>query len=394
MSSRRGQSPKHHSRAVSSLLRNQEERRVSACKLPALNDVYLSIGFNYAGDCVPSAGKVDAYMIFVDFSDAEAPGNDPPENLREFFFPNAADWYTRASYGAFSLSVAADVSRYYRMPAPAASYNWDSGFTYEQHQAYIQDVLQAYTDHGNRPPPPETEVLYVVPTRSAGPYMTRSMAFQGRVYTQNGAYVARKAVTFGADPFQTWGFKALNHETGHTMCLPDYYPYAPGLDTGYYVGGWSAMGFIAGPAPDFFAWDKWRLGWLSDDNIECVTVRGISEHILTPLEAAGGIKAVVIKANETAALVAEARTAESLDSSICAPGVLLYTVDTTIPTGNGPIRVLDANPLSGGCDNDELNDATLSLDGKASSYEVSGWGLAVKLVSEEGGKFKIRVVYS
>jgi M6 family metalloprotease-like protein len=358
--------------------------------------VHLSMGFDFAGDCVPATGELRGFMMFVDFSDAEAPSNDPPKGLHDVFFPDAVDWYTKASYGALSLNVTADTSRYYRMPASAASYHWDTGLSYEQHQAYIQDALEAYTANGTRPPPPETEVLYIVPTRYASSYMTRSMAFHGRTNTKEGTYVARKAVTFGADPFITWGFGALNHETGHTMCLPDYYPYASGLDTRYYVGGWSIMGDISGPGPDFFSWDKWRLGWLSDDNIDCVVDHGTSEHTLTSLEVKGGTKAVVIARNETAALVVEARAAEGLDSKVCAPGVLLYTIDTTVVTGEGPLRVLDANPSSGGCgDGDgELNDATLSLDGKTSGYEVPGWGIKVKLLSKDGDKFKVRVDYS
>ncbi|KAF7556303.1 hypothetical protein G7Z17_g1506 [Cylindrodendrum hubeiense] len=369
---------------------------VSKCKLAAHNDVHFSAGFNLAGDCVPSTGELKAFMIFVDFSDAEAPSNDPPKNLRDFLVPDAQDWYTKASNGALTLNVTADVSQYYRMPASAASYHWSTGLSSAEHLVYIQDALQAYTANGARPPPPETEVLYLVPTRSAGSYMTRSMAYDGRANTREGTYVARKTVTFGVDPFETWGFKALNHETGHTMCLPDYYPYAAGLDTRYYVGGWSAMGDISGPGPDFFAWDKWRLGWLSDDNVECVAKHGTSEHVLTPLEVKGGTKAVVIAVNGTSAVVAEARVAKGLDSSVCAPGVLLYTVDTTVATGDGPLRVLDANPSTNGCggDNGELNDATLSLDQGKSLYDVPGWGVRVRVVSQDGGKFKIRVHYS
>ncbi|KAH7014813.1 hypothetical protein EDB80DRAFT_831543 [Ilyonectria destructans] len=368
---------------------------LSSCKLPAQDNVHFSVGFNYAGDCVPTSGELQAFMIFVDFSDAEAPSNDPPENLRDFFLPNAVEWYTKASNGALSLNITADVSRYYRMPAPAASYHWETGLSSQEHQAYIQDALQAYTENGSRPPPPETEVLYVVPTRSASSYITRSIALDARVNTREGVYVARKTITFGTDPFDTWGFKTLNHETGHAMCLPDYYPYAAGLTTEHYVGGWSAMGLIGGPAPDFFAWDKWRLGWLSDENIDCVLEHGTSEHILTPLEVTGGTKGVVIAVNETAAVVAEVRVAEGLDSNICAPGVLLYTIDTAIASGNGPIRVLDANPSSGGCGgaNGELNDATLSLDGGERGYDVPGLGISVKLVSQDGGNFKIQVHY-
>lgn len=375
---------------------NLPKHNNKACRLPAQNDVYLSVGFNYQGDCVPSTGTLRGYMIFVDFSDAPAPKNDPPKNLRDVFLPDAKTWYEHASYGQLHLNVTSDVKKYYRMPKPAASYGWDNGLTYEQHEAYIQDALAAYTGNGVRPPPPETEVLYVVPTRAANAYMTRSMEFAGRVITPQGKTVSRKAVTFGVDPFYTWGYGALNHETGHTMCLPDYYPYAAGLTTQEYVGGWSLMGDIGGPGRDFFAWDKYRLGWLSDASVDCVSSRGTSDHILTPLETKGGVKAVVVAKSKTTALVLEVRTTANIDHRVCAPGVLMYTVDTGVPSGEGPVRVLDANPGTGGCggENGELNDGTLSLTRGKSEFVVPGWGITVRLVSKVGGKYKVRVKYT
>ncbi|KAM5349934.1 hypothetical protein ACJ41O_006439 [Fusarium nematophilum] len=376
--------------------RPDPETPKSSCKLPADPSVELSIGFDSPGDCVPGAGTVRALMLFVDFSDAEASEDESPEELRDFFLPDAADWFNKASYGTLDLDVTADITKFYRMPASAASYNWEAGFTWEQHQAYIQDALDAYTDKGARSAPEETDILYVVPTRNAGNLVSRSVAFNSPIDTRQGDRVARRTITFGTDTFETWGFKALNHETGHAFCLPDYYPLTGDFPTGYYVGGWSAMGDIAGVGPDFFAWDKWRLGWISDDAVDCVAKSGTTEHILTPLEVQGGKKAVVIAASTTSAVVAEVRVAGGLDPSVCAPGVLLYTVDTTKASGDGPIRVLDANPNSRGCggdDNAELNDSTLSLESGSSSYEVPGWGLKVTLVEASGEKYKIRVEY-
>ncbi|KAF5009356.1 hypothetical protein FDECE_4412 [Fusarium decemcellulare] len=368
---------------------------VPSCKLPASN-AYFNVGFGSGGECAPSKGTLRGYMIFVDFFDAESSDWESPEQLRDFFLPDAAEWFKTASYGALDLDINADVSKFYRMPNSAASYNWDDGLTWNQHYNYIQDVLQAYINNGTQPVPAETDILYVVPTRSASSWMTRSEAFNYRVWTRDSEYVALKAVTFGTDPFSYWGFKALNHETGHSMCLPDLYP-LDGGDIGEFVGGWSAMGNLGGVGSDFFAWDKWRLGWLSDDDIDCVMEHGTSEHTLTPLGTIGGTKAVVIAANKTSAVVAEVRTAEGLDRNVCAPGVLLYTIDTTVATGEGPIHVLDATPNSPGCGDgnlDGLNDGTLSLSGGSTSIDVPGWGLKVTLVENTKEKYKIRVEYS
>ncbi|KAI0465972.1 M6 metalloprotease [Xylaria cf. heliscus] len=358
---------------------------VSACKIAAVQTVYLSAGFGYELNCAPSVGTLNAFMMFVDFPDQGATESSP-EVLRDFFLPAAADWYDTASYGALDLSVTADTSRFYRMPATAVSYDWQRGLTAEAHEHYIQDALAAY----NAPIPP-TDVLYIVPTANATA-ITYSPTFVGDVTTRDGTYVAKKSVTFGYDGYNTWGSLVLNHETGHTMCLPDYYPFN-GSATGLFIGGWDLMGLISGPSPDYFAWDKWRLGWLVDNQIDCVTQAGESTHILSPLEISGGKKAVVVKHSDTEILVAEVRSATGLDTESCATGVLLYTVSTTTATGEGPVRVLDATPGSGGCARDELNDATLTLNG-VSSYTIADWGIEIIVVAKDEEDYEIKVIFA
>ncbi|KAI1146078.1 M6 metalloprotease [Nemania diffusa] len=360
----------------------QSRADVSACKLKADQNVYLSAGFGYELNCAPSVGTLSAFMIFVDFSDQSA-NESSPEVLRDFFLPAAAEWYSTASYGALDLSVRADTSRFYRMPATAASYNWERGLTAEVHERYIQDALASY----NATIPP-VDVLYIVPTANASA-ITYSPTFIGDVTTRDGTYVAKKSVTFGYDGYKTWGFLVLNHETGHTMCLPDYYPYN-GSATGLFIGGWDLMGLISGPSPDYFAWDKWRLGWLADSQVHCVAESGQTLHVLSPIEVAGGKKAVVVKHNDSEALVIEVRSSTGLNTGSCATGVLLYTVSTIIETGEGPVRVLNVTPKSGGCAGDELNDATLTLDG-TSSYTVVEWGVKVTVVARNGKDFELVV---
>jgi M6 family metalloprotease-like protein len=379
----------------------QPPKSKAACKLAAVDNVDQSVGFDYNGDCAPTTGTLNGFMIFVDFSDAQPAQGETPQSLYDAVVPQATEWYKQASQGALSFNVTADRSKFYRMPASAASYGWERGLTWAEHQDYIQDALDAYTAKGTRPPPPESDVLYVIPVNSAGGRgISRSITFLTRANTRQGDYVARKTVTVGTDAFTGWGPKSwivLAHETGHTMCLADYYPFE-NLGLGYYVGGWSAMGDVSGIGTDFFAWDKWRMGWIKDDSIDCVSERGTTEHTLTPLELKTSdkdIKAVVVAANQTSALVAEARISEGLDSGVCAPGVLLYTVDTSVKSGSGPVRVLDVTPGSGGCGTDSVydkNDGTLSLvPGGVSSYKVPGWGVKVTVVKQTEKSYTIQV---
>ncbi|KAG5785760.1 hypothetical protein H9Q73_000615 [Fusarium xylarioides] len=283
------------------------------------------------------------------------------------------------------LNITADTTKFYRMPKSATSYQWEEGFSAEQHLSHIQDAPDAYTNNGAGAPPGATDILYIATTRNNDKMTDRSDPASAR------------AVTFGADPYISWGYKAVNHETGHSICLPDYYPNTPDLPTGYYTGGWSIMGNVGGVAPDFFAWDKWRLGWLADKAIDCVRERGTTKHTLTPVEVEGGVKAVVVAKSDTVALVVEARVAKGVDGNTCAPGVLLHTVDTALATSEGSIKVLDATPGSNGCGDDNgaepLNDGTLSMDGKK-SFEASGWGVKATLIDDKNDQFNIEVQYS
>ena len=370
---------------------------VSACKLPAVRNVGGSIGFRASDNrCnVGSTGTIKALMLFVDF-----PGSVATESARamyDYFMPQASDWYRNASYGRLTLNVTADTV-FRRMPSRADAYGWSRGLTTQLHNKYIQDALAAY----NRTISPPVDVLYIVVPPNAKDItssFTTSSLLSG-VTNRGGDLVARSAVTFGSTHFTSWKWKVLNHETGHALCLPDLYPLAEGggSSIGLYTGGFDLMGPIGGPGPDYFAWNKWRLGWLDDGQVDCVVNKAGSTtttHVLTALEKQmdKGIKAVVIKGNNTAALVAELRTATGVDAAVCAPGVLLYEISTTIKSGSGPIRVIDATPDSRGCGGHKFNDGVLSMSSLngTSSFTVPGWGVKVALMNQTADAATIQV---
>ncbi|KAI9899761.1 hypothetical protein N3K66_006222 [Trichothecium roseum] len=358
-----------------------------ACKLAADPDVYLSPGFGYELDCAPSTGMQTGLMIFVDFPDA--PANDDPQNLYAEFLPGAQDWYRTSSFGRLELNVTADTSRFVRMPDAADSYDWDRGLTAEAHYKYIQDAVDAYIAAGAAVSP--SDVLYVVPTAAARA-ISFSPTYMGQITSRSGQQVARKSITFGMDAYDSWGFKVLNHEGGHTMCLPDLYP-LPSGPTGQYVGGWDLMGLISGPSPDYFAWNKWRLGWLDDEQFDCVQGgAGSTTHVLSPASDSAGAKTkgVVVKRSETEAVVIEARSDGGNNAGTCAQGVIIYRVSTTTETGKGSIIVYDTTPGSGGCGDDELNDAVLSPGG-TSVFTVEEHGVTVTVTGKEGNDYSVSI---
>ncbi|KAL5446912.1 hypothetical protein PMIN06_007635 [Paraphaeosphaeria minitans] len=313
-----------------------------------------------------------AFMIFVDFADQPA-GNDTTAGLYDFFFPNASTWYETSSFGKLSIDATADTSQFHRMPHSTSDYAWNRGITYEQHEAYIQDALASYVDATGEDPAP-VDVLYVVATRNA-PNITYSPTFMGNVTTRDGAFVAKKAVTVGYDAYTKWGFKLINHETGHVMCLADLYPASGAV--GLYVGGFTIMGNINAAYPEYFAWDKWRLGWLEDAQIECLVYEKESTtlHTIYPIETSGEeIKSVVLKRNETQAMVLEVRSNGGLDDKGAEPGVVVYTVDTAVETLQGPIRVLHNGTL-----------------GVGSELAVIDWSLTLSVEGQEDSAYTVRI---
>jgi hypothetical protein len=99
------------------------------------------------------------------------------------------------------------------------------------------------------------------------------------------------------------------------------------------------------------AWHAWSLGWLDKSSVACVFA-GEREARLTPLETAGGLKAVLVPLGQSV-VVLEARERIGLDSGLCARGVLAYTVELDAVPKAAPIRVLGKSadgacgPLSG-----------------------------------------------
>ena len=149
------------------------------------------------------------------------------------------------------------------------------------------------------------------------------------------------------------------------------------------------MGNIAGHAPEYMAWNKWKLGWLDDPDFGCLADRRQRRvHAQTRLDAARRRltkKGVVIRTSPTTAVVAELRAPLGNDATetvtpgshrMCDWGVLLYKIDVTILNSYGTVKVLDAMPGStaAGCTGD-VDIATLGKGQGDGPSHVRGPGV-------------------
>ncbi|MBB5789164.1 peptidase M6 [Jiangella mangrovi] len=331
---------------------------------------------------VPPVGQVRAIMLFVDFPDAVASANAAPYDDTGYYYDYlrpGAEWLERSSYGRLDFEVT-PTRQWVRMPQASTTYGFARTMTLSTQTEYVRDAVEAadhLVDYS------QYDVVLVVPPRNASAisFSPGYVSGPGDEIIADGTWV-RHGVTFGQD-MRSWGSKLLSHEAGHIFGLADLYV-EPG-DQHRAVRGWDLMGNIGGHAPDFFAWHKWKMGWLDDDQIDCVTGPGVSQHRLTAVERFPyGTKAVVIRTSETTAYVVESRRRFEHDVQACSTGALVYSVDSQKRSAQAPIWVVDASPGAGGSTRQctDLDHATLSLDGVTSLTLPEG--ITVEIVRQSG----------
>jgi M6 family metalloprotease-like protein len=355
---------------------------VSACKLPATTGWHDEGHDTDFGVFLRPTGLLRAVMLFVDFPNARA--TQAPASWRktgpysEWLAP-AATWLRTASYGKVRLSIT-PVERWYRMSRPDLAYGMDRGLTFDEHVDYITEAVALADDDVDFS---QFEIVYIVTPKNATG-ISHSAGFIDA--SDQGIQADGVAVTHGATFGQSiwewgpFGYRVLAHETGHIFGLPDLYAYRG--DVHQYVGGWNLMGSLGGSAPDLFAWEKWKLGWVTDDQVACLAEAGTRRIRLTAVERSDGTKLVVVPTGPTAAYVIESRRALGTDADACSTGVLVYRVDSTVATGFGPVRVVDATRNQGAdppCT--DLEVATFGMGGP-SGFRQADIGLTVRVLHQ------------
>lgn len=308
---------------------------LAACRLPRRFNG-ASLGFPRASNRLPTVGDVRATVLFTDFSDAVA--TRTPQNAFALISPTAENYYKAVSYGKMNLILEPSYV-WLRMSKPSTGYGWD-GLTFLAQKAYIQEAISLAGSSVNYS---ASDAIVVISNPDAGA-LSNGPAFvpnPGDGVTAGGRLI-ESAATSGRD-LLFWGAYWLNHEMGHTMGLADLYSYTGAVSTQHhFVGVYSMMGLIAGPAREYLAWERWNLAWLTDEQVTCAQP-GTTTATLTPVERVNGLKMVVVPVGPTTAVVVESRRIEGYDANGFNPGVLVYYIDTSIASGAGVLKVLPIN---------------------------------------------------
>jgi M6 family metalloprotease-like protein len=342
---------------------------------------------------LPADGELKALALFVDFPDAAA--SESPQTLFDTIFPEAMRRYSESSYGRFGLRVT-PVPTWIRMPQPAASYGLGGIESLDSRAGwhFVNDAISAadaQVDFSG------VRAVYVIPPTGSIAPPSFEMTDGIGVYVDGTRLLQAAALLYGATfTSHDRAFVAF-HETGHMLGLPDLYDlnnYSNYPAVFKAVGSWDPMSseYLG---TDFLAWHKWKLGWLPPAAVNCVAPGTTTEGLLTPVSAAGGLKAVVVPTGLSTAYVVENRQRFGADTALCETGVLVYTVDTSVDTGMMPVHIASAHP-DGDTDPTLRNRCGLLYNapfdlgpGEVSSFEDAQ--VRVELLSKDGSNYRVRV---
>lgn len=335
---------------------------------------------------LPSTGLDRAVMLFVDFPDAVA---TTPAGAYAGLASQISSWYRDTSYGRLRLQV--DPQPFWvRMPQPSSAYSWSRLGDQSSYRAFIHDAVAAadpQVDFSG------AQVVYVVPTPAVSVPLGDAAATASNedpLASADGA-----ALRWGAvEPVTVADTGGLFiHETGHFLGLPDLYgetgDYGDLASVYGFVGSWDIMS-DTWLSRGFLGWQRRSLGWIPSTQLRCLTGKTL-ETDLEPLDAGGpGVKLAIAQLSFSKALVVEQRQPTGPDGHLCTGGILVYTVDESIQTFQGPFRLHVAKP--------DTDDRSLSCGYEYNApYDVGGSyvdvsDVRVDIESKGGSAYRVRLM--
>src|SRR5262249_36711895 len=320
--------------------RGLRELREGIPALPIGNNSDLNEAVPTADAYQPATGEWKAVMVFVEFPDVRH--DRTVEETCSIITGGAKDWYRTESYGRLRFEVTPH-GDWQMMPKETTAYDKIQSNA-NAHIEYISTALSLFPTGGINyddydiayvvaaKTPKEPKVLFNSPTLSAGI----------KVPTNNGT--VRLTVTFGRDSYER-GFHVLLHETGHLFGLPDLYLFNSS-DWLEPVGAWDIMCDLD-LGHHFLGWHKYKLGWLDESQLFYLKSGEVSLP-LAPFESAEGVKMILLPSeSESKVYVVEIAQPLGENQEYRDKGILVYTVDAAVKTGERPVSVvsgLDENP--------------------------------------------------
>jgi M6 family metalloprotease-like protein len=304
-------------------------------------------------------GTIRALIIPVDFTDLVGSGN--PTDIYKGMAEGTHDFYYKESKQTVNFQFTT-LKEYLHLNVPVntfnlGSYNGGDPGAFFKAGLVAADPLVDFS---------QFDVVYVLPPSTVQfKQIAYGPAFPNNV--DNSPFMTADGPVLngsvgGADAWQTLEgaqWKWMAHETGHLFGLFDWYT----LDNTNPYGPWDIMSLNWSTAAiELNAWNRYISGWLTDSQMQCLaksdlTSVGRDYTVETIGIDSESTKAVTIKLSDSMVLVMEARATAGLDQLYPTnSGLLVYTVDVSIPSIKGMAKTYSRPNVSGG-----LEDAPLRV---------------------------------
>ena len=289
-------------------------------------------------------------VVAVQFSDLTASTN--PESDYGKYFKYISDYLINSSDTPISPSVSFG-STYLQLGKSISEYNSNGNSLNDEHgkvTQFLDDVLRVANGSINFA---EIDQLAIVVPPTATPeqvkfHMNFYKSIQNNLGREISIYLYGSTIAkttpdryIGYDPFVY-----LHEQIGHQSGLDDEYgswgegggPNSLGQSPTLAQIGMGYWGNMSTGNLDFLAWDKWKIGFISDSQVRCVSPSLNSTVWLRPSTIKGSfVKLLVIPISKTKAIVVESQRSTGYNFKVPTSlnGAIVYQVDQELINGGG-----------------------------------------------------------
>ena len=306
-----------------------------------------SVGFPRNSESMVSLGSRKGLVLYVEFPDVKAT-SELRASWENSSIPIAEKLFKESSYGKFNLGI--ETSKViYKLTKPSTYYNLieapGGGPVPNAPRPMLDEVIHDVMTLADPDidfsqysfvtvASPDSETLSLGGATGLGPNLK---VFDGVTFTK-ASFQALNGLTPITKKYKTLNF---SHDIGHLLGLMHPYP-----DMSPVHGAWDIMWNFA-YQNDFLGWNKWKLNWITDEQISCLDKSPTNEviQLISPIGTiSDNKKIVIIKIDPTNALAIEVRRKSTFDNlKNSDEGVIVYKVDTTKPQPQGPFTII-SNP--------------------------------------------------
>jgi M6 family metalloprotease-like protein len=339
---------------------------------------------NGALQATRAIGPQRLIVIPVEFPDIKH--HTKIESIREIVFRQLNDFYIETSYGLVSITGTI-AGRWYQTQTPLTKLSVEKwNYKLEDMDLFEQEAINAASSDVYLR---DYDFVVLVGAGHVWPHAKCSLVTN----PNDDSRPLRGIVVNEGASMETYA-----HELGHVLptsyrprdgCgLPDLYSYQAsekGQESDIFVGPWDIMSASDSPK-HFSAWSKIMLGWLTPE-VARLNKTSLLPVTLQPLEINTGTRVILIPLSDTKYYVIEMRRRIGYDRYLPSEGVLVYSVDTSVKDGYGPIRVVNSHPSTLTLDNAPFNPGSSFEDVNDNVYMVvayaQGGGFLTLLAGSE-----------